>query len=111
MSLSSFTVCTNALRLNLIDIYNESGDKNKKSEINIEIEEEKNMTKTVRIEGMMCPHCEATVKKALEALDGVVSADVSHEKGTAVVTLDKEVDNAAMTKAVEDKDYKVLGIE
>ena len=111
MSLSSFTVCTNALRLNLIDIYNESGDKNKKSEINIEIEEEKIMTKTVRIEGMMCPHCEATVKKALEALDGVVSAEVSHEKGTAVVTLDKEVDNAAMTKAVEDKDYKVLGIE
>ena len=69
------------------------------------------MTKTMKIEGMMCGHCEAAVKKALEALDGVASAEVSHEKGTAVVTLDKDVDNAVLTKAVEDKDYKVTAID
>ena len=69
------------------------------------------MTKTMKIEGMMCPHCEATVKKALEALAEVESAAVSHEAGTAVVTLSAEVDDAVLTKAVEDKEYKVLGIE
>ena len=68
------------------------------------------MNKTLKIEGMMCPHCEATVKKALEAIDQVQEAVVSHEAGTAVVTLSGEVDDAVLTKAVEDKDYKVTGI-
>ena len=68
------------------------------------------MTKTMKIEGMMCGHCEAAVKKALEALDGVDSAEVSHESGTAVVTLSNEVADDVLTKAVEDKDYKVLGV-
>ena len=68
------------------------------------------MVKTVTIEGMMCGHCEATVKKALEALDGVVSADVSHDRGNAVVTLEKDVADDIITKAVEDKDFKVTGI-
>ena len=69
------------------------------------------MTKTIHIEGMMCAHCEATVKKALEALEGVASAAVSHEAGTAVVTLTAPVENAALQKAVEAKDYTVTGIE
>ena len=69
------------------------------------------MTKTMHIEGMMCAHCEATVKKALEALDGVASADVSHEAGTAVVTLTQAVDDAALKAAVEAKDYTVTGID
>ena len=69
------------------------------------------MTKTMKIEGMMCGHCEASVKKALENLDGVSEAVVSHESGTAVVTLSADVDNAVLTKAVEDRDYKVVGIE
>lgn len=68
------------------------------------------MTKTLKIEGMMCGHCEMTVKKALEKLEGVSSAEVSHEKGEAVVSLDADVDDAALRKAVEDKDYKVTGI-
>ena len=68
------------------------------------------MEKTITIEGMMCGHCEATVKKALEALEGVISADVSHDKGTAVVTLGKDVADDILTKAVEDKDFKVTGI-
>ena len=69
------------------------------------------MKKTMTIEGMMCPHCEATVKKALEALDGVSEAVVSHEANTAIVDLAVDVDNAVLTKAVEDKDYKVLSVE
>lgn len=69
------------------------------------------MTKTIHIEGMMCAHCEATVKKALEALDGVASAAVSHEAGTAVVTLSAPVDDAALTEAVQAKDYTVTGID
>ena len=68
------------------------------------------MTKTMEIKGMMCPHCEATVKKALEAVAGVTGAEVSHEKGTAVVSMDAEVANDVLKKAVEDKDYEVLGI-
>ncbi|MBQ8095034.1 MAG: cation transporter [Clostridia bacterium] len=68
------------------------------------------MEKTLKIEGMMCPHCEATVKKALEAIDGVTAAEVSHTAGTAVVTLAKDIDNAVLAKAVEDKDYKVLNV-
>ena len=69
------------------------------------------MTKTVRIEGMMCPHCEAHVKKALEALGGVSGAEFSHEKGTAIVSMTENVDNAAITAAVTDAGYTVLGIE
>lgn len=112
MSLSSFTVCTNALRLNLADIYNSKVKSNKKIiDIEIELQEETNMVKTVRIEGMMCPHCEATVKKALEKIDGVVSAEVSHEKGTAIVTLSADVANEVLKNAVEEKDYTVTGIE
>ena len=68
------------------------------------------MTKTLKIEGMMCGHCEMTVKKAMETLEGVSSAEVSHEKGEAVVKLDADVDDAILRKAVEDKDYKVTGI-
>ena len=68
------------------------------------------MTKTITIEGMMCNHCEATVKKALEGLDGVTSADVSHEKGTAVVELSKDVPEADLKKAIEDKDYKFISV-
>ena len=118
MSLSSFTVCMNALRLNLVKPYNAKHDKAKsniRSRINeLEIKNEKEintMEKIIKIEGMMCGHCEASVKKALEALDGVVSADVSHDKGTAVVALEKDVADDVLTKAVEDKDFKVLGIE
>ena len=117
MSLSSFTVCMNALRLNLVKPYDPDRDK-AKSDIRNRINENdikklkeiNNMEKTINIEGMMCGHCEASVKKALEALDGVVSADVSHDKGTAVVTLEKDVSDDVLTKAVEDKDFKVTAI-
>lgn len=108
MSLSSFCVVTNALRLNFIDIHNADKDKIIKTKHK---KEKKAMTKTIKIEGMMCGHCEAAVKKALEAVNGVVSAEVSHEKGTAVVTLSAPADDAVLRKAVEDKDYTVLGIE
>ena len=108
MSLSSFCVVTNALRLNFIDIHNADKDKIIKTKHK---KEKKAMTKTIKIEGMMCGHCEAAVKKALEAVNGVASAEVSHEKGTAVVTLSDPVDDAVLSKAVEDKDYTVLGIE
>ena len=118
MSLSSFTVCMNALRLNLVKPYDAKRDKaksnirNRINELEIKNEKEINtMEKIIKIEGMMCGHCEASVKKALEALDGVVSADVSHDKGTAVVALEKDVADDVLTKAVEDKDFKVLGIE
>ena len=125
MSLSSFCVVTNALRLNLLNIKDSRKDKKIRrkaaapagavvaaAEINTETKKEnKTMTKTMKIEGMMCGHCEAAVKKALEALDGVASAEVSHEKGSAVVTLEKDVDNAVLTKAVEDKDYKVVSVQ
>ena len=117
MSLSSFTVCMNALRLNLVKPYDTKRDKavsnirNRLNELEIKNEKEINtMEKTIKIEGMMCGHCEATVKKALEALDGVVSADVSHDRGNAVVTLEKDVADDIITKAVEDKDFKVTGI-
>ena len=110
MSLSSFCVVTNALRLNWFKMYDASTDKKIKSKVK-EIEEEKTMTKTMKIEGMMCGHCEATVKKTLEAIEGVEAAEVSHENGTAVVTLAAEVADEVLKKAVEDKDYKVTGIE
>ena len=139
MSLSSFCVVTNALRLNLFKVYDSSHDRKQKSrrqishkentvgagqktgEIqaaegsiknkNIKKEEGNEMKKTMKIEGMMCGHCEATVKNALEAVDGVESALVSHEKGSAEVTLTREVADDVLKKAVEDKDYKVTAID
>jgi Cu2+-exporting ATPase len=132
MSLSSFCVVSNALRLNLVRIYDRRADKKRKNTLPLDAEgrliaaEEKSenegsdnaaesgkgdkMTKTMKIEGMMCPHCEAAVKKALEALEGVESADVSHEAGTAIVSMSAEVADAALKEAVEAKDYKVTGI-
>ena len=111
MSLSSFCVVSNALRLNLINVHSPKRDVKIKNDINIEIKEEKTMTKTLKIEGMMCGHCEATVKKALEAVDGVSGAEVSHTAGTAVVSLSKDVAEDVLKKAVEDKDYKVVAID
>lgn len=132
MSLSSFCVVTNALRLNWCRLYDAGRDKKVKHSIrNMEntegskavaasvTDENKNnmkmegktMEKTMKIEGMMCGHCEATVKKALESLDGVAEAAVSHEKGTAVVKLSGDVSDAVLKKAVEDKDYTVVSIE
>lgn len=141
MSLSSFCVCMNALRLNLFKVHNANKDRHGKGEVSEtklnslirkvtgndessdepgqsetknlhedNLKEGKVMTKTMKIEGMMCGHCEATVKKALEAIDGVNSAEVSHEAGTAVVELSEEVQDEVLQKAVEDKDYKVLSI-
>ena len=145
MSLSSFCVVTNALRLNLVRIHDGRKDKKRKGIVipRLEVEagtkavvpedasgktpkeqqpaadksrenmnmEENEMEKTLKIEGMMCGHCEARVKKALEALPEVAEAEVSHEAGTAVVTLNSEVENTVLQKAVEDQDYKVLGIQ
>lgn len=116
MSLSSFCVVTNALRLNLFkpSIKRRYEHDNKINDNNLNKEnfkEENKMTKTISIEGMMCGHCEATVKKALEEISGVVGATVSHETGTAVVTLSEDVADDVLKKAVEDKDYTVKGIE
>ena len=116
MSLSSFCVVSNALRLNLFKLRDARHDHKRSKQLKeIPIENHKEdtnaMKKTMKIEGMMCGHCEATVKKTLEAIEGVASADVSHESGTAVVTLSAPVEDAALKKAVEDKDYKVTGIE
>ncbi len=120
MSLSSFCVVTNALRLNLFKLHNAGRDHKRKDAIAVNIisdsfnnkkEEDNKMTKTIHIEGMMCGHCEAHVKKALEAIDGVAEAQASHEKGTAVVTLTADVADDVLTKAVEDQDYKVVSVE
>ena len=119
MSLSSFCVCMNALRLNLFDIHSTKRDKPLRNmdhaaeNMNAanHCKEEQSMKKTINIEGMMCTHCEATVKKALEALDGVNEAVVSHEAGTAVLDMSAEVADEVLTKAVEDKDFKVLSVE
>ena len=128
MSLSSFCVVTNALRLNLFKMYDASKDRKRKKktretagitvsdkvisdEKESENKEETKMTKTMKIEGMMCGHCEAAVKKALEALDQVDTAEVSHEAGTAVVTLNAEISDDVLKKTVEEKDYKVTAIE
>ena len=113
MSLSSFCVVTNALRLNLVKVHSPKRDKKKKPvdiklNITAQNKEENNMTKTIKIEGMMCPHCEAAVKKALEAIDGVKEASASHEKCEAEVTLDKDVDLSVLEKAVIDAGYKVV---
>ena len=141
MSISSFCVCMNALRLNLFKVHNANVDRHGKGEVSEtklnsliakvtgneesfdepgqnetnnlhedNLKEGKVMTKTMKIEGMMCGHCEATVKKALEAIDGVNSAEVSHEAGTAVVELSEGVQDEVLKKAVEDKDYKVISI-
>ena len=141
MSLSSFCVCMNALRLNLFKLYSTKHDHKKKAK-NIELleneiaEEETNesakfdnhndnketkentnekgditMTKTMEIKGMMCEHCEARVKKALEAIDGVESAVASHEANNAILTLSKDVDDAVLTKAVVDQDYEVVSVK
>ena len=109
MSLSSFCVVSNALRLNLFKLHD--AGKDKKINRHSKHKEETTMVKTMKIEGMMCGHCEAAVKKALEAIDGVASAEVSHTDGTAVVTLSRPVENAVLRKAVEDKDYTVTDIE
>lgn len=124
MSCSSLFVCMNALRLNLFRLHDSGKDhrgrntlQNKKlinsnqPVIEKENGKDKKMKKTMKIEGMMCCHCEATVKKALEALDGVTSAEVSHENGTAVLELSGDVSDDLLKKTVEDKDYKVTGIE
>lgn len=120
MSLSSFCVVTNALRLNLFRIYDTRRDRagkalqKKRSETDsmqvqaVEEKEENKMEKTLKIEGMMCPHCEGTVKKALEAIDGVREVVASHTAGTAVVTLDGEVADEVLKKTVEEQGYKVL---
>ncbi len=110
MGLSSFCVVSNALRLNLLDLRNPKRDKKQRSKKRME-KENVEMKKTMTIEGMMCGHCEARVKKCLEALDGVESAEVSHEKGTAVVTLSAEVSDEVLKKAVEEQDYPVKEIQ
>ena len=104
MSLSSVCVVTNALRLNLFKVYNTGKDRKSKRKM----KEKRTMKKTLKIEGMMCPHCEATVRKALEELSQVESAEVSHEKGLAVVTLSADISDELLRKTVEDKGYKVL---
>lgn len=112
MSLSSFCVVSNALRLNLLDIHDPRKDRMKKKKENQnKHKEEVPMTKTMKIEGMMCKHCEARVKKALEAVEGVELAEVSHDAGTAVVTLKAPVEDSVLKAAVEAQDYPVLGIE
>ena len=116
MSLSSFCVVTNALRLNLCRVYDPKHDRKAKPDRKDKTDkanesEEKSMTKTMNIEGMMCCHCEARVKKALEALDAVSEAAVSHESGTAVVTLSSDISNEKLKETVEAEDYKVTSIQ
>ena len=110
MSLSSFCVVTNALRLNLFKLHDAGKDRKIKQNLLIQKEEEP-MEKTMRIEGMMCCHCEARVKKTLEKIEGVAEAVVSHEKGTAIVILNGPVENDVLKTAIEDQDYKVLSID
>ena len=122
MSLSSFTVCMNALRINLFRIHDSKHDKTlirkgfDANELKKEISENfykkrtEKMKKTVKIEGMMCPHCEARVKKVLEGLPFIESADVSHEKGEAVLTISGEFDEATVRKTIEDNGYKVVSV-
>ena len=116
MSLSSFCVVTNALRLNLCRVYDPKHDRKAKPDRKDKADkpnesEEKSMTKTMNIEGMMCCHCEARVKKALEALDAVSEAAVSHESGTAVVTLSSDISDEKLKETVEAEDYKVTSIQ
>ena len=116
MSLSSFCVVSNALRLNLINIHQTRKDKKLKNAVSHEellndYKEDKKMTKTLKVEGMMCGNCEKHVRKALEAIDGVESAAASHEAGTAVVNLSKDVADDVLKAAVEAEEYTVTGIE
>lgn len=123
MSLSSFCVVSNALRLNFTKVQDPSKDKKRKNAFSMdknaqrkdnevkENREDTNMTKTMKINGMMCAHCEARVKKTLEALDQVAEATVSHEQGTAVVTLNADIANDELKKAVEAQDYEVVSVE
>ena len=129
MSLSSFTVCMNALRLNLFKLHDSSHDKpmRNKKHINVDAarpaspaacpvelpvkKRTEGKTATVKIEGMMCEHCERAIKNALEALPFIETAEANHEKGTAVVTLSGPIDEATIQKAVEDEDYEFIGIE
>lgn len=124
MSLSSFCVVSNALRLNLLKVYDSSKDKKSKNSFSRDkmeetkdnekqsnTREEVRMTKTMKINGMMCGHCEARVKKTLEALEQVTEAVVSHEAGTAVVTLNSEISNEELKKVIEDQDYEVVSVE
>lgn len=117
MSLSSFCVVSNALRLNVVKLYSNAHDRKIKNSVVIDYEglqpkkEETSMTKTMVIEGMMCMHCQARVKKALEAVENVTSAEVSFETGTAVVTMSSEVSNEVLTNAVEAQDYKVVEVK
>ncbi len=104
MSLSSFSVVSNALRLNFVKIYAKNSTAKNKLEVKL-------MTKTLKIDGMMCPHCEANVKSTLEGLEGVATAEVSHKTGTAVVTLDSGVENSIIKGAVEEKGYTVISVE
>ena len=107
MSLSSFCVVMNALRLNFVNVTGSKNDR-KIKEVNIDYTEEFKMTKTIKIDGMMCPHCEATVKKALEAIDGVTSAVASHTEKQATVELSKDVDTAVLEQAVVDAGYTII---
>jgi Cu2+-exporting ATPase len=108
MAMSSFCVCMNALRLNLVKIHDVSHDKKIKPK---NTKEEKTMTKTVKIEGMMCEHCEARVKKTLEAIDGIESAAPDHNNDVAVITLSKDVSADVIKNAIEAQDYTFIGIE
>ena len=114
MSLSSFSVVTNALRLNFINIHDSKKDNKIKNKINNKInnktKEMKTMEKIIKIEGMMCGHCEAHVKKALEVLEGVEQANVSHEAGTAIVTMTADISDDILKKTVEEEGYKVIDI-
>ncbi len=107
MSLSSVCVVTNALRLNLFNLHSTKRDRKIKS-IDLKIKEKKNMTKVMHVDGMMCAHCEMHVKNALEKIDGVESANASHEKKSVEITLSKEVDDSILKKAIEDEGYTVL---
>lgn len=107
MSLSSFCVVMNALRLNFVNVTGSKNDR-KIKEVNIDYTEEFKMTKTIKIDGMMCPHCEAAVKKALEAIDGVTSAVASHTEKQATVELSKDVDTAVLEQAVVDAGYTII---
>lgn len=121
MSLSSFTVCMNALRLNRFPVHDAGRDRARRRKTKAragtagesapaEAVKEDRMKKEMKIEGMMCQHCEASVKKALEALDGVTDANVSHEAGSAVVEMTKDVPDEEMKNAVEARDYAVKSI-
>ena len=120
MALSSFFVCMNALRLNLVRPHDAGHDRKEKqipaemleaAVSAVKMKEDKTMTKTLKVEGMMCGHCEARVKKALEAVPGVENAVADHTAGTAVVTLSTPVADEILKAAVEAQDYQVTGVE